>query len=492
MNAARMNTVAKNLMPADADLRSVMARLNEGVLGVVFLVDDDSVIQGVITDGNVRRALLAGAALDSPARAVMTSDFVRGDAAADRSENLKLLNSRIRHLPIVDKAGCVVDILSWAEIWKVPVSAPHLGGNELKYVSDAINSGWVSSQGDYIGRFETMFAQYHGTPWALAVSNGTSALHLGLMAVRVQPGDEVIVPDLTFGASANAVLHAGGRPIFVDVDPATWTMDIESVRRAITPRTKAIMPVHLYGHPCDMDPLMDIARQHGLKVIEDCAESLGAEYKGTRTGVIGDVGCFSFFANKVITTGEGGMVTGRDPEMKARIELLRDHGMTKTRRYWHVEPGYNYRLTNVQAAIGLAQMEQIDRFLDRRRACVARYQEGLAGLDLALPVEAPWAKSIFWLYSLCVPVGAGISRDALAAKLSAQGVDTRPVFPPLHNQPAFRMSAGTDDQFPVSSRIGATGISLPMANDLTAEKVDEICRLVRETVRYSKLIFAHP
>lgn len=486
------NNIERNLMPVESDLRSVMMRLNEGVLGAVFLVDADGVMQGVITDGNVRRAVLSGSSLDSPAANVMTRDFTWGKATAERSENLKLLSPTIRHLPILNSRGQPVDMLSWAELWRVPVSAPSLGGNELKYVSDAINTNWVSSQGQYISQFERNFAEYVGAEWALAVSNGTCALHLALLVSGVGSGDEVIVPDLTFGASANAVLHAGARPVFVDVDAETWALDAAQLERAITPRTKAIMPVHLYGHPADMDPVLAIAGKHGLKIVEDCAESLGATYKNQNTGVIGDLGCFSFFANKVITTGEGGMVTGNDPKLKAHVELLRDHGMQKSRRYWHLEPGFNYRMTNVQAAIGVAQLEQIGTFLERRRACVEHYQHGLANLEgIILPTEASWARSIFWLYCIrVVPNGKDMNRDILAARLQAHGVDTRPVFPPLHGQPAFHVSAGADSEFPVSTQLAATGLCLPMSNDLTTADVDEICRIVREVVGHSRLILA--
>lgn len=485
--------IDRNVMPVESDLRSVMTRLNEGVLGAVFMVDRAGTMQGVITDGNVRRALLSGSTMDTPAADVMTRNFVSGKATAERSENLKLLSPTIRHLPILNSKGQPVDMLSWAELWRVPVSAPSLGGNELKYVSDAINTNWVSSQGQYIGQFERNFADYVGSGWALAVSNGTCALHLALLASGVGPGDEVIVPDLTFGASANAVLHTGGRPIFVDVDSDTWAMNPDAVEKAVTSRTKAIMPVHLYGHPADMDPILAVARKHGLKVVEDCAESLGATYKQRNTGIIGDLGCFSFFANKVITTGEGGMITGNDPDIKARIELLRDHGMTKARRYWHLEPGFNYRLTNVQAAIGVAQLEQIETFLARRRACVEHYQKGLSNIEgITLPAEASWAKSIFWLYCIRVtPNGKEMNRDILAARLQAQGVDTRPVFPPLHGQPAFQISAGLDSQFPVATELAATGLCLPMSNDLTTDDVDEICRLVREEIGHSRLVLAH-
>ena len=235
------------------------------------------------------------------------------------------------------------------------------------------------------------------------------------------------------------------------------------------------MPVHLYGHPCDMDPIMEIARARGLMVIEDCAESLGAEYKGRKVGLIGDVGCFSFFANKVITTGEGGMVVTRDPALHARMELLRDHGMSKERRYWHLEAGYNFRMTNLQAALGLAQIERIEGFLEARRRIVGHYHQRLGAIEgIRTPPEAPWAHNIHWLYSIEVdPAGCRLDRDRLAKALKEEGIDTRPVFPPLHLQPAF--GSGEAGRFPASERFADRGLSLPTSNSMTVDDAERVC-----------------
>src|SRR5690606_25461417 len=296
----------------------------------------------------------------------------------------------------------------------------------------------------------------------------------------------VIVPNTTFGASANVVIHAGAKPVFVDIEPVTWTLDTQKLEAAITPNTKAIMPVHLYGHPCDMDPIMAIARKHGLKVVEDCAEALGAEYKGRKVGLIGDVGCYSFFANKVITTGEGGMVLCRDQALMERMSLLRDHGMSKQRRYWHLEAGFNYRMTNLQAALGLAQMERIETFLAQRESVVARYNERLSGLDgIRTPRTASWARNIHWLYSIEVDAEvAGFDRDYLAEALRRAGIETRPVFPPLHVQPAY--GSAVPGLFPVSERFALEGMSLPTSNGLSMESADLICDAIDEVVKTSK------
>jgi perosamine synthetase len=482
--------IQRNLLPLSATLRETLARLNEGISGVVFVVDGEGILRGLFTDGDARRALLAGAALDGSAAEWMNRRFTAGRASVSREENLRLLSKAIRHLPILDDAGRPVEFLSWAEIWKLPLTQPSLGGNELKYVSDCIASSWISSQGSYVTQFARAFAEYHAVPEALTVCNGTSALHLALVGLGVGPGDEVIVPDLTFAASANVVLHCGATPVLADVDARTWTLDPEDFARKITPRTKAVMPVHLYGHPCDMDPIMETARAHGLYVVEDCAESLGAKYKGRLVGTIGDAGCFSFFANKIITTGEGGMVLAADLGLLRRLNVLRDHGMEKGRRYWHLYPGFNYRLTNIQAAIGLAQMERIDHFLERHRAIARHYTARLRGLPgLVLPPAEPWAEPICWLYSIMIDEArAGLTRDGLVRWLADHGVETRNLFYPLHTQPPY--PPATDAELPVSSTLSARGLSLPTSKDLDPAQIDRVCDAIAQAWETHQLLAA--
>ena len=482
--------IQRNLLPLAASLREALALLNQGVSGAVFLVDGAGMLCGLFTDGDIRRALLAGAALDDDAVRWMNRKFTSGRASASHEENLRLLSKSIRHLPILDDAGRPVEFLSWAEIWKLPVTQPSLGGNELKYVSDCIATSWISSQGSYVTQFEQAFADFHSVPAALTVSNGTTALHLVLVALGIGPGDEVIVPDLTFAASANVVIHCGATPVLADVDAQTWTLDPADFARKVTLRTKAVMPVHLYGHPCDMDPIMEIARQHGLFVVEDCAEALGAKYKGRLVGTFGDAGCFSFFANKVITTGEGGMVFAANRELHHRMHVLRDHGMEKGRRYWHIHPGFNYLMTNIQAAIGLAQMERIDFFLDRHREIARHYTERLRGLPgIVLPPEESWAANIYWLYSILIDeTRAGLGRDQLARWLADHGVETRQLFYPLHIQPPYPKAA--DAEFPISTQLSARGLSLPTSKDLEPAQIDRVCDAIEQAVTAQPLAAA--
>jgi perosamine synthetase len=283
----------------------------------------------------------------------------------------------------------------------IPVSEPTITEKEIEYVMQAVKSGWVSSLGEYINKFEDEFAKFVGTKYALTVSNGTVGLHLALVSLGIKEGDEVIVPDLTFIATANAVKYTGAKPVFADIDKETWCISPDDIKKKITSKTKAIIPVHLYGHPVDMDPILKIAKEYNLYVIEDCAESHGAEYKGKKVGSIGHCGVFSFYGNKIITTGEGGMITTNDEKIYEKARYLRDHAMSKEKRYWHTEIGYNYRLTNIQAALGLAQLERIDEIIQKKKEIFNWYQEGLKGLEnIKLNPEKEWAKNVYWMVCL--------------------------------------------------------------------------------------------
>ncbi len=358
----------------------------------------------------------------------------------------------------------------------IPIYQPALGEREESLVLEAVHSGWISSQGKYIGQFEREFARFCGVGEGIAVSNGTVALHLALHALGIGPGDEVIVPALTFVASANAVHYTGAKPVFVDVDPHTWAMDPAAVAKSITPQTKAMMPVHIYGHPAPMDDLNALAQQHGLLVVEDSAEAHGAAIEGQRTGGLGQIAAFSFFANKIITTGEGGMLTTDDPALAARCRMLRDHAMPPERRYWHAEVGFNYRMTNLQAAVGVAQMERIDAFIVRKRQIAQQYNTLLQGLPgLTLPVERPGYTNVYWMYSLLVEPDFPLTRDELILALRAHHIDSRPFFHPLDTLPPYQ---STTPQ-PIALRLSQQGMNLPSAPSLTDEQIAYICATIR-------------
>ena len=354
----------------------------------------------------------------------------------------------------------------------IPVAEPVLSGNEKKYVCECLESGWISGSGKYVEAFEEKFAHFCGVTNAIAVANGTAALHVALLALDIKAGDEVIVPDLTYIASSNAVAYCGAKPVFADVNSATWTLDPEDVARKISSRTKALMPVHLYGHPAEMNQIIKLAEQHKLYVVEDAAEAHGAEYENRRVGSLGDIATFSFYGNKIITTGEGGMVVTNDQELARKVRLLKGQGMDTSRRYWFPVIGYNYRMTNIQAAIGLAQLERIDWFIERRREVAQWYDNLLKEFSVInTPVEASWAKNVYWLYSVCLP--EEYNRDLLIAQLMEEGIETRPFFYPLHHMPPY-LDDNEEANCPVAVRLAARGLSLPSSATLTKEDVTYI------------------
>jgi perosamine synthetase len=362
----------------------------------------------------------------------------------------------------------------------IPVSEPTITEKEIEYVMQAVKSGWVSSLGEYINKFEDEFAKFVGTKYALTVANGTVGLHLALVSLGIKEGDEVIVPDLTFIATANAVKYTGAKPVFVDIDKETWCISPDDIKKKITPKTKAIIPVHLYGHPADMDPILEIAKKYNLYVIEDCAESHGAEYKGKKVGSIGDCGVFSFYGNKIITTGEGGMITTNDEKIYEKAKYLRDHAMSKEKRYWHTEIGYNYRLTNIQAALGFAQLERMDEIIQKKKEIFNWYREGLKGLEnIKLNSEKEWAKNVYWMVCLVNENFDEKKREKFIKELKNKGVDTRPFFYPCSMMPMYKKDGFIN---PVSYDIYKKGINLPSSYNLTFEDVSYICRTIKEFI----------
>ena len=357
----------------------------------------------------------------------------------------------------------------------IPVAAPALVGNEKAYVTECLESSWISSAGKYVQQFERSFAEFCGVRHALCCCNGTAALHLALLALGVGPGDEVIVPTLTFVATANAVTYCGARPVFIDSEPETWNLDPELIENLITPRTKGIIVVHLYGHPVDMDPVLEVARAHRLFVVEDAAEAHGAEYKGRRVGSLGDIAMFSFYGNKIITTGEGGMVVTNDNALAKRAHQFRGQGLDPSRRYWFPMVGYNYRMTNIAAAIGLAQLEKADWHIARRREIVSQYQQHLKNCQhLTFQPEKPWAKNAYWMISVVLGSHLSISRDEVMSQLAESGIETRPFFPPMHTLPPYQHLA-QDWRFPVAERLARSGFNLPSSATLTEDDVAYVC-----------------
>ena len=365
----------------------------------------------------------------------------------------------------------------------IPVCEPLIGDNVLPLVRDCIETGWISSEGRYIREFEEKWAQYCGVAHGVAVANGTCALQVAVGALDLPPGSEIILPSFTIISCAIAIIEAGCAPVLVDAEPDTWNANLDEVESKITPRTRAIMPVHMFGHPVDMSRLMDIAAKCDLRVIEDAAESHGAEVNGRRVGGIGDMGCFSFYANKIITTGEGGMVVTNDAGYAERLRSLRNLSFRADRRFLHTEIGHNYRLTNLQAAVGVAQIERIDEHIRRKRAMAESYRVRLQGLPIALPVERNWAKNVYWMYGVVLDDEVRFDAVEFARRLRARGVDTRPLFLGMHEQPVLQQrDLFHGEAYPVTERLAKRGLYLPSGLTLTEAQIDEVCCVVRDVL----------
>lgn len=369
---------------------------------------------------------------------------------------------------------------------RIPVSRPVLGDTEIEYVTQALRDGAVSGfYGEYLGRFETEFAAFCGTEHGIAASSGTAALHLALAALSIGPGDEVLVSTLTNMATVFAILYQRATPILIDIDEDTWNLDPALLERHITPNTRAIVVVHLFGHPVDMDPVMDIARRYDLKVVEDCAEAHGARYNGQLVGSVGDMGCFSFYANKIITTGEGGMVTTDDRRLAERVRSLRSLAFGARDKFMHAEIGFNYRMTNVQAALGCAQLRRIDAIIDRKRQIAGWYAERLLDLpDLQLPVEKPYARNVYWMYHIGLIGASECRRRAVMNGLAQRGIETREGFIPANLQDIFRNEAwALAESCPKATRASRSTLYLPSAPDLSADDVDYIATALEHVLR---------
>jgi perosamine synthetase len=465
------------LLNSNSTVKDALTLIDNSTMGICFIVNDDNQISGTLSDGDIRRGLINGATLGTPVNELMSAQFTKLSINSDNVTILNTLNNKVKIIPLVNEKDIVVDYATNQKLRRIPVSEPLLDGNELSYVVDCVKTTWVSSKGKYVNLFQEQFQDYCQVPYALAVSNGTVAIHLALEALGIGEGDEVIVPNMTFAASINAVLYAGATPVLADINPETLNISIESIKECITPLTKAIMPVHLYGYPCDMDEIMEIAKKHNLLVVEDCAEALGSTYKGKPVGSFGDAATFSFFGNKTITTGEGGMTIFKDEKIAEMAAVLKDHGMSKSKRYWHEYVGFNYRMTNLQAALGVAQMERIDAFVEKKRAIAKIYDEAFRGISgLVLPKDSESHFNSYWLYTMIV--NKDINLEEMMENLLQEGVETRPIFFPLNVMPPY-LRFSENKTFPGTEAVASKGISLPSSTNLSLEE----CRFVAAKIK---------
>jgi perosamine synthetase len=366
--------------------------------------------------------------------------------------------------------------------YRIPVSCPDISEKEERYVRLAMESKWISGKGPYVEKFEQLFAsQVSHTKYAIAVNSGTSALHLSLLACNIGPGDEVIIPTFTMIATANAVRYTGATPVCVDADLATWNMDVTKIEARITKRTKAIAPVHIYGLPVDMHPIQKLAKKYGLWVIEDAAEAHGAEYRGHRVGGLGDVAAFSFFANKIITTGEGGMITTNNKKIAHVVRTLRGHAFTRDYHFWHQYVGYSYEMTNLAAGVGLGQTERFRTFVAKRKKHAMLYTKLLHGIPgITTPPQLRGYVSANWMYGVLVDsTKYGVNRNDLRMILAKKGIETRPFFVPIHMQPPYQLaSVGS---YPVSEKLCCDGLYLPSGSTLTDDEITYVATIIRKT-----------
>lgn len=365
----------------------------------------------------------------------------------------------------------------------IPVCEPTLIGNEAKYVKDCLDTNWISSNGKYIEEFEDAFSKFCNTKYGVSCCNGTAALHLALKALGIGKGDEVIIPTFTMIATCNSVIYSGAKPVLVDSEAETWNIDHNKIEEKINKNTKAIMPVHIYGHPVDMDAIKKIAEKYHLDVIEDAAEGHGAEYKGKKIGSLSDVAAFSFYANKIITTGEGGMIVTNNEKIAEKAKSLRNHAFGKP-RFIHTEVGFNYRMTNIQAAIGLAQTENADKLVEARIRNAATYNKLLKNIKgLTLPPKKEWAKNVYWMYGVLIEDDFGLNMEEVREELMKSGVDTRAFFIPMHKQPAFikedELFPNIHGSYPVSEQLSNKGLYLPSSSSLTEAQIREICEIIK-------------
>jgi perosamine synthetase len=369
----------------------------------------------------------------------------------------------------------------------IPVCVPWLPGNERKYVLEALDTNWISSAGMYLEKFEEHFAKFCGSNYGVSCSNCFAALHLACMALGLKKGDEVIVPTFTMSAPVNAVILTGATPVFVDADKETFCIDADKIEEKISRRTKAIIAVHIYGHPCAMDKIRGLAKKYNLKIIEDAAEAHGAEYKGKKTGSIGDIGCFSFYGNKILTTGEGGMAITNNKELAEKMKKLRNYAFEHP-RFLHREFGVNYRLTNIQAAIGFAQTENADKLVTARKKIGEMYTKYLKGTKgLVLPVEKPECKNVYWMYGIVLTKEIKATREEITERLKARGIDTRTFFIPMHQQPVFidgdiENAPDCSGHYPIAEALGRRGFYLPSSSTLTEEVIQHVAKQVKEVL----------
>ena len=471
--------IIESLLNLDASLMDAVSMIEKKSSGFCVIADNNKLI-GILTDGDIRRALLKGFKMDSKCIDFCNKSPITVTQNTNQSELITLL-SKFKFLPLIDEEGLIIDVINNREDIFIPICEPNLCGNEFQYLSDAFTSGWISSQGKYISAFEESFSKFTKSKYSLTTSNGTTALHLILEALGISEGDEVIVPNLTFAATINSIIHAGANPVLVDVNPRTYGLDIDLIKNNITDKTKCIMLVHLYGYPIDIDNILDFAKHNNLLVIEDCAEALGSYVRNNHVGIKSDASAFSFFANKLISTGEGGMAVFKEKNIYEKAKVMRDHGMNKNKKYWHKYIGFNYRMTNMQASIGFAQLENIEKFINAKRKIADLYKKYLNPIKdyVIFPEDPLYGKNSYWLFSIYLKQNYDI--DKIIKFLREYGIDSRRFFTPLNFMEIY-FSYSKCDNYKNSIDLYENSICLPSSTNLTELQISYISKKLIDTI----------
>ena len=466
------------LIDKNKSLKDALQIINGNGKGLCFVVEKIKLL-GVITDGDIRRYLLKETNLDSKVSKVMNQNFVYFHVETETSKIRESLKGKIKFIPLVDDDFNIVDIANFEKTHTIPILEPVLKGNEMKYIQECIETNWISSQGRFVSDFENLFSKLHSNQFAVSVSNGTNALHLSLETLDIGDGDEVIVPNITFAACSNAVIHCGATPVFCEINSKTWCICPLEAEKLITSKTKAIMIVHLYGQVADLHAFQELAKKYGILLIEDCAEAIGSSFEGKPVGTFGDAATFSFFGNKTISTGEGGMILFKEKDFAKKSRILRDHGMNPEKKYWHDIVGYNYRLTNIQAAIGLAQLENFNEIVQKKMMIFKWYKSLLENAKgvAQLPIELEISQNSNWLFTLLLE--QNIDKFFVMKNLLKNGIESREVFYPLNEMPPYK-NYSCSKTLTNSQRISQQGISLPSSVNLNFEDVSFICNTLKK------------
>ncbi len=484
-----MKNLDKFIITLPKGLKDILKKININEQGVIFIVNENLKLIGSISDGDIRRSILEGKKITeivSIESSLVNKNFV----SAKYNSNIEQITikldkevngKKVKCLPLIDDDGKILDIATKERIKSFPLSNLKINEEAINNVLEALTSGWLSSKGGYISKFEELFSNYLGGGTAVAVSSGTSALELGLKSLGIGIGDEVLVPDFTFAASINSIINIGATPVIVDVEKETWTININQIEEKITNKTKAILPVHVYGQPCRIDEILSIARANNLFVVEDCAESLGAKYKNRLVGLDFDCSCHSFFANKTITTGEGGMIVYQDSNIATKARKIMNHGMSEKYKYQHDMVGSNYRMTNLQAAVGVAEIKKIESYLKERKKIFEKYDNQLKDFsNISLLPKNNWSENSLWLYTILLKDFSAKERDDLINRLSKRGIECRPGFMSLSKMKPYEIYA--DKKLQVSNYLSDKSISLP-SSKLTDKDQEFILEILIKEIK---------